>query len=354
MLYRSSASAALEVGNRAAWFKAMVRAGVATAMFGDYRGGLRLLIEACRAEPEDAPRQEAWLARKSVFEITLNTRPERSRLERLAADLRVFAANDREEANDLSTLEVVWAMRAGDAVKALALCEATYQLTASDDSRRYLAYLAAVICADVNKLTECREWHAALNRWKGSATADRYIAELELRLALAEGQPLAKLRELLRIYIDRASDVQRDDTADILRDAIVSVYLLDLDAGDPAGESHPSRAEFRRLPMMRQNVHIRYDWRLRCLNYRLACLRFSAGVPPTEDDYYRNPQRVPVSLTAAQRAACQQRLCKARIAVKTALRYALHLDNLLECNCRQLAVQGRSERIEEIARAVVG
>lgn len=354
MLFRSSASAALEVGNRAAWFKAMVQAGVSTAMFGDYRGSLRLLIEARQSEPEEAPRHEAWLARSWVGDIILNTRPERSRLERLVADLRVFAGNDREKASAVSILEATWARQRGDFVRALALCEATYQLTDSDISRKYLAYSAAGICADVGKFTECREWHAALRQWKGSASADRYIAESELCLALAEGQPLATLRELLRIYIDRASDVQRDDTADILRNAIVRVHLLDLDAGDPAGESHPSRAEFRSVPMMRQDVHRRYDRHLRCLDYRLACLRFSAGVPPAEDAYYRNPQRVPVSLTAAQPEEFRQRLRKARLAVKTTLRYALHLDNLLECNWRQVEIQARSERIKEIARAAVG
>ncbi len=355
LLFRSTASAALAVGNRAVWFKAMVQAGISTAISGDCRGGLKLLLEARQSEPEEAPRRDAWLSRLYLAHITLSARPERSRLERLVADLRVYAGNDRQLANDVSEFEVQWAMRCGDCGKALGLCEATYQLPElAESSRQYLAYLAAGICTELGRFSDSREWLAALKRWKGSATVERYIADAGLDLALAEGQSPVMLRELLRIYMDRASEVQRDDTADILSESIVRVHLLDLDAGDPAGESHPSRAEFLRLPKMRQDVHNLFSRHLRYLDYRLACLRFAAGVPPVDDCFYRSPQRVPASLIPAHCEEFQSRLRKARTVAKATLRYALHLDNLLACNCRQLEVQARSERIEEIARAAVG
>jgi hypothetical protein len=354
LLFRSAALAALEFGDRAAWFKGMVRAAYSTSERGDIRGGLALLLEARLSEPRDAPEVEAWMARTLLFIITRDTRPERPRLEQLLGDLRSYATTHSIWANEVPVFEASLSGLYGDWRTALACYETGWQATdgQSDRVRSYCAYRAAEHCLRLGQLSSCRDWISALDQCK-YMSVPRWSAESLLLLAQAEGKPFSTLLSCLRSYADRATDVpQRADTTDVLRELITRTHLLDPNAGDPAADFHPSRAELRRKPRSQQDVHCRYDVRLLYLDYRLACLRHVAGVPPAHDVFYQLPQRVPTELTPAYPDEFQGRLRKARTAVASTLRYARRLDNLLECSYREREVQDRRERIEEIARAV--
>jgi hypothetical protein len=91
LLFRSAASAALDLSDSATWFKQMVWAAVATRYKGDVRPSLALFLEARQSEPEDAPQFEAWLARDQVLEIISSIRPNRDRLEQGLIDFRSYA-----------------------------------------------------------------------------------------------------------------------------------------------------------------------------------------------------------------------------------------------------------------------
>lgn len=351
LLYRSAASAALEVGDRTAWFKCMVRAASATGDKGDIRASLALLLEARESEPEDAPQFEAWSARREIFFITQSIRPERSRLKQLLADLRFYATTHSARAAELLLLEGSLNSFCGDWRTALACFETAWQAKDGHDLKAYNAYIAASHCLRLGQPSACRDWIFALDQCEDKSVP-RWSAESTLLLARAEGQPFATLLSNLRTYTDRAAGVQRADTADIVRELVARTHLLDPNAGDPAADFHPSRSELRQAPRNRQVVHSRYDAHLLHLDYRLACLRYVASVPAVDDFYYYQPQQVPASLVPTDLAQFQRRLHKARAAVASTLRYARHLDTLLECDYRQREVQARSERIEEIARAV--
>lgn len=352
LLFRSAASAALELGDRAAWFKYIVWAADATYMRGDMQTSLALLLEARQSEPKDVPQFEAWLARKELFFITNSTRPERARLEQLVTDLRSYATIHRVPQGDLPSLEGNLFLFCGDWCMALAFYEAAWQ---AHDGYGFLksdsAYSAALCCLRLGRLAACRDWIVASADFgdEGWVTHHSFQRiELTLRLALAGGQPFASLLPSLRIFTERATS----NGVDEVREFIARVHLFDPDAGDPAADFHPTRAELRRPLKNRQDVHYRYDSHLLHLDYRLACLRHAASVPAVDDLYYYQPQQVPPHLTPADPIEFQRRLHKARAAVRSTLRYARHLDNLIECDYRQREVQARSERVEEIARSV--
>lgn len=352
LLYRSAASAALELGDRTAWFKSIVWAASATGSKGDIQTSLALLLEARQSEPEDAPQYEAWMSRKLLFHITKATRPERARLEQLLADLRSYATIHHAPAADLLVLEGTLFESCGDWQASLCRFEAAWQTSDGIGYyKSYVAYNAAYMCLQLGRFAACRDWLAALDRC-GDTCVPRWRAELALKLALAEGQPFATLLSQLRTYADLAAGVQRDETAEVARELFARTHLLDPNAGDPAADFHPSRAELRQRFRHRQDVHFRYETHLLYLDYFLACLRYTAGVPATDDSFYCQPQQVPPHLTPSDSDQFQCRLRKARASFRSTLSYARHLDNLLECDWRQREVQARSERIEEIARAV--
>jgi hypothetical protein len=353
LLYRRAASAALEIGDRIAWFKNMAWAADASFLKGDTQVSLSMLLEARQSEPEDASPREAWMARKLLFYISLSTRPERARLEQLLTDLRSYANTHRSAAGDLLSLEGVLFHFCGDYRTALARFEAAWQAydVNSGEIKSSSPYVAADCCLELGQLSACKDWIAALDQCLDSVTT-RWSAEITLRLALAEGRPFATLLSHLRTYTNRATGLQRADVADKLARLIARIHLLDPHAGDPAADFHPSRAELRRPPSDRQCVHGRYDAHLLHLDYRLASLRHAAGIPAVDDLYYYQPQQAPVRLTPVDPDQFQGRLHRARAAAKSTLRYARHLDTLLECDYRQREVQARSERIEEIARAI--
>jgi hypothetical protein len=351
LLFRSAASAALEFGDLTAWFKSMVWAAVATSTKGDIRTSLALLLEARQSEPEDATQLEAWMVRRELFLITLATRPQRARLEQLLTDLRFYATTHRDRTNEVLQLEERLVSSCGDWRTALACCENVWQASEGYDYlRAYSAYTATEHCLQLGQFAAGREWISALGRCDHESIP-RWNSESTLHLACAEGQPFATLLSHLRTYIDRVAGVQRADTADIIRILIARIHLLDPNADDPAADFHPSRAELRQPPKNRQDVHSRYHAHLIHLDYRLACLRHAAGVPAVDDYYYYQSQQVPTRLTPADPDEFQRRLQKVRVAAKSTLRYACHLDTLLECDYRQREVQARSERLEEIARA---
>jgi len=353
LLYRRAASDAFELGDLAAWFKHTVWAANATWLRGDAKASLTLLLEARQSEPEDASQNERWVARKLFFVIARSTRPERARLEHFLADLRSYAAAYHVPGGDFAQLEGRLFLSRGDWRTALTRHEAAWQ--AYDGNGYYKsgkAYSAAHCCLRLGQLAACRDWIAALDQEGKDASHHVWSAELTLRLAIAEGQPLVTLLSHLRTYIDRAAKQQRYGIIDEVRELTARVHLLDPYAGDPATHFHPARAELRRSPKNRQDAHYRYASHLLFLDYRLACLRHGGSIPAVDDFYYYQPQQVPAHLMPADPDQFQRRLHKARSAAQSTLRYARDLDNLLECDWRQREVQARSERIEEMARAV--
>lgn len=352
LLFRRAASAALEFNDRTAWFKNTVWAAHAASQKGDVQTSLALLLEARQSEPEEAL-NEAWIARKQLLFITIATRPERSRLDQLREDLRSYATTHHVPAGDLLEIEGVVFQRCGDWGTALARFEAAWQ---AYDGRGFLkagkAYFAAYCSLRLGQFAPCRDWIAAFDREENYLFVNRENAEVVLRLALAEGQPFGTLLSHLRTYNDRSAGHQRDEVVDGVREFTARIHLLDPYAGDPAADFHPSRGELRRPLKERQDVHSRYDAHLLHLDYRLACLRYEAGVPAVDDFYYYQPQQVPAHLAPADLNQFQRRLHKARAAAGSTLCYARYLDTLLKCDYRQREVQARRERIEEIAQAV--
>ncbi len=374
LLWRRAAAAALEIGDRAGWFKATVEAAAATQLVGDSQTALALLLDARQSEPADAPILNVWAARTLMYGIVRTTRPERGRLDALLEDLCGYAAGRPVPAADLAALEAAFLDTVGDPRSALARCETAWQVhDGAGYSKCWSAAAAARLCVGLDRPAACRDWIEAIGRADNDKFARVAIRQTQRRLdlALAECAPPADLTALLRTLTDRTLTTQAGDLAADLRDYAIRVHLLDPENGDPAHRLHPAWGELRRRLPHRWNVHYRFDARLLFLDYRLACLRHAAGLPAVDDKYHRQPDdltqaRRPVgwverSETHPARTQADPspatpdlpiRLHKARAAADWAMVYARKLDGWLQCDWRQLKVAEARARIEAIATAL--
>ena len=194
---------------------------------------------------------------------------------------------------------------------------------------------------------------------------DHYLnACVEHSLALSE--PIAIVRARLADAQSQKISVEAFCTTDYLS---VRVHLLNPNVGDPCAPSHPGLTELaRRRPVSNRSVMEQYTHLLALLDFRLAALRFAAGLAPIDDDRHAGclcedsmlQKRISVLARSVRKFVhvnkfrCSQheirrRLAKARQAGRFALRAAQTLDNLLECDWRQCDVQRRINCVEEIA-----
>lgn len=351
LLYRRAASLALVVADRSAWYGYSVRAADVLFIKRDLHAALASILEARQLEPRDAPLGEAWWLRQLMFDVTQALHPVCSRLGQILADLRAYGAERSLSMSDVSLLEGQLLFAQGNWRAGLAQIEISWRDHIEGEGcwRTFKAYIAADCCLRLGDFTSCREWTAALDQCdRGAVETRSRSAALTLWLAVAEAQSVPVLLRYLRTYLDR-------ERGPGVREAMSRVHLLDSSAGDPAADVHPTYGELRHPLEARQDVHSRYAAHLLHLDYRLACLRYAAGVPAVDDLYYRWPQQVPTDpIAVADLSQLRHRLHKASIAARCVLRYARRLDMLLECDYRQNEVRARWARIAEIALVCLG
>ena len=353
LVLQRSASAALEVGDRVAWFQSMVWAAESIRSAGKIPSAMAFLLAARELEPNDADPIDSWMARKELLYITFDSRPERKRIEELLTDLRVYAANRSTPRSDLLALEADVYEATGEWERALNLLENAWQV--HDGKGRLksgFAASAAECCIRLGRLRSARDWLDAL-RSLGKENFEHLmqILAIEVDIAFAEDKR-DRLTALCRALVDRTFGVQASDMLDDVREKVVRVHLLECDGRDPCDFLHEARAELLRRPSARHDVHRRYANILLFLDYRLACLRYAAAVPPVDDFYYFRPQMIRSVGKGSDVEECARRLAKARQAFKWAMSYARRLDSWLECDRHEREVFSRGVRISEIAVAL--
>ena len=88
----------------------------------------------------------------------------------------------------------------------------------------------------------------------------------------------------------------------------------------------------------------RYGLWLLIGDFRLATVRFAAGMKPAEDTWYKFPQSFESVRAPMKPGDFQRRVFRTRKAYAVAFRWAKALDTF-ECNWRQEQVKKRGERL---------
>ncbi|MFT5328713.1 MAG: hypothetical protein ACI8P0_006628 [Planctomycetaceae bacterium] len=356
LLFRQAARDAEQLGDRAAWFQELVWAADCAAQIGDVPQAQRLLLEARAGEPPDRPNYEAMVLRLRSLDTAIGINCELPRLLDYLEDLRSFAHEHPVPPADLEYFAARIEADRGNFANALDGFERAWQTYVPPKGyiKESHADWCIRCCLALRDANAAHQWITVLEGVESSFYNERKLlaARHSLHLGLFEAEAFPKLHARLREYEDAAAINDDSEGQDECQFARVRVHMLNPDGGDPADRSHPARQALTRRLNNRWSIHARFDCRLLFLDYRLAALRFAAGIEAVDDLYYTKPQQVPDRITPLDRKVFTKRLQKARAALGWALAYARKLDTGLECDWRQAAVNQRRDRIAQIEQAV--
>jgi len=121
---------------------------------------------------------------------------------------------------------------------------------------------------------------------------------------------------------------------------------------DPSDPTHPGR----KLAVLKrdEDVHNRFDNLRALVDYRLACLRFTAGLRAVDDLYYRKPDVLPNSITLNDPEKFKHQLHLFGISWRLLDRHARRIDGLLECDWRTHEALSRRQRRDAIVAVCSG
>jgi tetratricopeptide (TPR) repeat protein len=354
MLFRQAAEQAREHLDETLWYSAMVWYAESLYQLDDLRGAFDAILTARTMEPP-CSEFENWLCRKLQFKIRLAWEPLITELQVTLAVLATFQADGSVPAHDLHVCRGELAFARGDYRAALVDFErADIALDKEKGSAKCgFAYFAARCCILSGQFEAANDWLAAIDdkreREKGFGRTISYLqacGNAELARAMRASQPelMQRLREL-----DDVCDGGEDSS---LRNRLfverMWIGLLDRIMGDPGREVHPSRKACRDLIMRSLDRHVLFEQALLLLDYRLACVRFVAGLDLV--DY--GIGRVPAMATVPneERAEGFRRVRRAVAALRRAQERAEILDGMLDCSWRGEAVAIRRRGVEEVIR----
>lgn len=344
LVWAQARQAALTLGYRGEAFRMGFWEAEATMLAGDASKARDMLFLLLSEVPQDAPAFEQWSANTGAFALQGQLRPEIAVLERHLAELERLAQRLPVATGDLPFVRGNLAEAQGCWAEALRHhAQAWRDQNGWGYTKHMFAFKAGLSALRLSRQEEARSWlqHLAATDQGRFEEARQHLRALRILLALFDGD-----RSAIAESLEAGASWPGFDLRGHLFRRAASFDPLD----DPADKSHPARklAQFER----KQDVHERYVNLLALTDYRLACLRFTAGLPAVDDLYYQQPDVIPSKLTVADPAKLECQLRHFRFSWHLLRRHARRIDALLECDWRSREVASRWDRAEAIAAAV--
>jgi hypothetical protein len=175
------------------------------------------------------------------------------------------------------------------------------------------------------------------------------ILRADVELALASQATEPRVLGLVNRFTHHRATVQYYvDTADFVE---VRANLRFISNGDPGIPSHPSFGLLSRRGPGDEGMLRLQERMLVSLDYRIASLRYTAGILPVDDTYYWTPQDL-ASVAVRNDDEFALRLKKTQIAIRLARVWAEAVDGCLATDWRKTEVDAREERVAQIISAV--
>lgn len=292
-----------------------------------------------------------WDLRRQRFDWLRCFRPQASKLEQeLAAMETLFQHHQYLPAADLWRCRAVLARGRGNHAEALHWLErAWYRHDGRGLTRSILAHNAGCAALELEDLHTAHVWLTQLHSCKESREdAQAGEADLATRVSLWEGDHLALQRQAKLLH-PHAHPFEQSIWWRRTAALGVRVLLLDSTLGDPQKPDHPARYQLCHPPVVEWEADERFHRALLVVDYRLACLRFSLGLSPAEDLFYR---QLPFSRgglhSRISHTAIQVRIGRVYVALGRASRVASWLDAAYGCQWRQDLIKGREARLRNL------
>jgi len=339
LLWARGREAARVLGDKAAMFSAGTWEAGARRIAGDMKGALRLLFELLSDVPAEATDYAHWNARRECFVIQLSVWPELEILHRLLADLQSLAGRIPHPAADLPYLEArIFYYRGRWEESLRGNAQGWHLHDGAGFTKSGCPNVAICCCLRLGRRKEAGDWIQHLGEsGRDNAWGLRDIRQSAARAALFDGN----LEALANCRFEPSETSGVGARVELrLRDAATdSIH-------DPADPLHPAR----KLTFYRreQEVHDRYDRLLTLVDYRLACLRFTAALPAVDDLYYHPPEALRSRLVPADPVKFQKQLRSFDFSWHLLMRLAKRLDGLMQCDWRTREAEERARRCAAI------
>jgi hypothetical protein len=342
MIWARAKTAAKNLGDQAWAFRAGFWEADATIKMGQLQAARDLLFSLYCQPPPDAPDYELWLTAQQLVITQILVRPEKQFLERRVAELETLSQQVTVPAADLLWVKAVFAFHSGLLENALGFFVEGWQgHDGTGGLRSGFASNAAATCLDLQRRDEAESWVQ-----RGRPEADCHQSErIGFQARLCQLALFDRNIEVLSDYFEIGEGNQPLEMRAILLhrdDAFDSIH-------DPDDSSHPARKLSRTTRT--EDVHERFGSLLDQVDYRLACLRFTAGLPACDDLYYQHPDELPAFLHLSDPAKFQRQLLGFRRSWRRLRRHAEYVDGLLECQWRMHECEARWMRAQRIAKA---
>jgi len=334
--------AAQTLGDRRLAFTAGYWEAEARGLQDELRQALGLLLHLLYDVPVDAPPYERWLANRLCFDIQLDLRPELEQLRQQLSELEKLATRQPVPAADLEGLRSDLDFYRGHWDSALRHAARGWQIHDGTGSIKEVFFMKAFCCAmRLGNDTDAAAWQSHLAKYQQEwEYARRALKSSRLHQALAANDAAAA-----RTCLDAGCGDQSTE----LRAHLLGRGAAQEALHDPADSSHPARklAALGRS----ENMHKRYDNALALTDYRLACLRFTAGLPAIDDFYYRRPELIPARIVPSSAETFRRQVRAFDVSWQQCRRLAERLDGLLQCNWRTQETSARRDRRDAIVAA---
>ena len=354
LLYARAKEVAQVSGDKALAFQAGFWEASARHMLDENRLAYALLFALLADAPEDAPMLERWNAETLAYELwrLLGRRSRAEQTARLKGLESFASSHPNVPPSDLPQFRARQAEDSADWAGALRWYEQAW--TAFDEqnpgyNKSGKAYGAVEALLRLGRDAEAARWLELL----GQTDQERAIGRLCLHLGQAL---LALFRGGPRTAWDAARRALEDDLVGTqsvwnssARHFLARLVLLIRPDDDPEDRFHPARALLRQKPESK-----RYWGRLSTVaDFRLASVRFAAGVPSCDDYYYRQPQTLPAHINPPDPVDFTRRVQRARLALAHLQRKSDLLDRQYECVWHGDEARARMQHLEEILQAVL-
>ena len=336
--------AARTLGDLCTAFEAGVWEAESWRMQGDLRRTHGLLLSLLTDSPPDAPYRARWLLHKELLEVQIAVRPECIRVKRRLSELEELALRQAHPAADLDFCR-----------GQVAECRCEWEAALAHFARGWHAYDAhsmtgsaskhdfpwrALCCSlRLGRRKEAESWwqHLSMTHQHEYEEARVMLKEASLLLALEAGDRTA-VAECVekgcgsKVFELRGQLFMRGDSLDPLH--------------DPSDPSHPARAlaKLERVEIA-QN---RFENVLALVDYRLACIRYTAGLPALDDLYYRIPDLLPRRIMPADPIKLHHQVQLFGISWRLLKGHAQRMDELLDCDYRTKEAEARRQRCDAI------
>ncbi len=361
--FAMAAQAALDEQDQAQRHEALVWQGECLCQLSQIRVCMRVLLDArlLEAQYPEAPANEfeCWMLRKELYQLRLVTGLALHEIKSSLSEVLEYAQQHAVPAHDVDVIKADLADVRGEWSEALTHYEnakANWDGRAGGYLQSYLAFSTFNAALKIGRFDAAQDWTAAIDNDSDREGGYGDLIDMcqtlaRYTLARAKGAEYAQLRNL-HLDIEGASPLMDISAGDRAK-AQFWLGLLNPQGGDPAERAHVARRALARTPILIENKLSLYAGAQLVLDYRIACVRHVAGLPPHDDEWHPAPLPTKVSVSIAQRSEFDRRLVWAMRIGRSVLRRAQALDAALECHWRTAEVQRRLDWLQSV-RAIAG